>query len=80
MKLKERKNDCCIKFFDGRKDFVWLYQKSGVTNFDELWVNNSSHTKGISYLSSKQVNGHQRDGFLSVGTRMGAMKLAMAGT
>ena len=39
-KSKQRKN------FDGRKDFVWLYQKSGMTDFDELWTNNSSHTKG----------------------------------
>ena len=53
MKIKERKNNCRVKNFDGRKDFVWLYQKSDMTNFDELWVNNSSHTKGIICL----VNG-----------------------
>ena len=31
-----------------------------VTDVDELQVNNSSHTKGTSYLSSKRVNGHQK--------------------
>ena len=44
--------------------------------FDELWVNNSSHTKGTICL----VNEHQRDGFLSMGTRGGAKKLAMVDT
>ena len=34
------------KICDGKKDFIWLYQKTGVTDFNELQVNNSSHTKG----------------------------------
>ena len=33
------------------------------TYVDELQVNNSSHIKGTTYLSSKRVNGHQGDGF-----------------
>ena len=41
------------KFFDDRKDFVWLLQKLDVANVDELQVNNSSHTKGTICL----VNG-----------------------
>ena len=52
---------------------------SGI-DFDVLRVNNSSHTKGSSYLSSKWVNGCQRDGFSSVSVQMGYVKLAMAGT
>ena len=52
MKIKERKNECHVKNFDDKKDFVWLYQKSNVTDF-ELQVNNSSHTKGTICL----VNG-----------------------
>ena len=47
-----------------------------MTNVDELQVNNSSHTNGTICL----VNGHQKDGFSSMGTRMGTIKLAMAGT
>ena len=46
---------------------------------DQCQVNNSSHTKGTSYLSSKRVNRHQKDGFSSVGAQTGAIKLAMAG-
>ena len=55
MKIKERKkNNGRIKIaFDGRKDFVWLYHKFDVTDFNELRVNNSSHTKGAICL----VNG-----------------------
>ena len=41
-----------------------------MTDFNELRVNNSSHTKGTSYLSSKRVNGCQGDGFSSMGIRM----------
>ena len=74
MKIKEE-NDSHLIIFDDRKDFVWLYQKSNVTNFDELLVNNSSHTKGTICL----VNGCQGDGFSSAGTQTGAIKLAMAG-
>ena len=40
------------KFFDDRKDFVWLSQKLDVTNV-KLQINNSSHTKGTICL----VNG-----------------------
>ena len=65
MKMKERKNDSHVNFFDDRKDIVWLLQKLGVTDVNELQVNNSLHTKGTICL----VNG-----------RMGAIKLAMAGT
>ena len=51
---KERKKRWPRKdFFDDRKDFVRLYHKSDVTNFDELRVNNYSHTKGTICL----VNG-----------------------
>ena len=52
MKIKERKNNGRVKFFDDRKDFVWLLQKLDVTDV-ELQVNNSSYTKGTICL----VNG-----------------------
>ena len=80
IKKKQRKNDGRIKFFDDRKDFVWLLQNLDMTYVDEFQVNNSSHTKGTTYLSSKWVNGLQKDGFLSVGTQMGTIKLTMPGT
>ena len=44
-KRKKRTNDCQEKNFDDNKDFVWLHQMSGMTDFDKLQVNNSSHTK-----------------------------------
>ena len=56
MKIKERKNKKPRprkNFFDDRKDFVGLYQKSDMTNFDELLVNNSSHTKGTICLINR---------------------------
>ena len=49
--MKERRLPC-KKFFDDSKDFVWLYQKSDVTDFDELQVNSSSHTKGTICLEN----------------------------
>ena len=79
-RIKEKKQRPRKNFFDDRKDFVWLLQKLDVTGVDELQVNNSSHTKGTTYLSSKRVNGRQRDGFSSIGARTGTIKLAMAGT
>ena len=36
--------------------------------------------EGTSYLFSKRVNWWQGDGFLSVGSQTGTIKLAMAGT
>ena len=54
MKIKERKKrQPCKKFFDNRKDFVCLFQKFDVTNFDQLQVNNSSHTKGTICLVNR---------------------------
>ena len=45
-KIKERKKrQPHKKFFNDRKDFVWLLQNLDVTNVDELHINNSSHTK-----------------------------------
>ena len=43
---KERKRRPCKNIFDDRKDFVRLLQKLGVTDVDELQINNSSYTKG----------------------------------
>ena len=54
MKMKERKKPRPRKkFFDDRKDFVWLLLKLDVTDVDEFQDNNSSHNKGTICL----VNG-----------------------
>ena len=52
-KIKEEKMITMYNFFDGKKDYIWLYQKTGITDFDELQVNSSSHIKGTIRL----VNG-----------------------
>ena len=81
MKIKKgKKQRPCKKIFDDKKDFVWLLLKLDMTDVDELQDNNSSHNKGTYYLSSKRVNGHQKDGFSRVGARTVTIKLAMAGT
>ena len=41
---KRKKKQLPRKIFYGRKDFLWLYQKSGETDFDELRVNNTKGT------------------------------------
>ena len=55
MKMKERKRKRRPrkKFFDDRKDFVWLLLKLDVTDVDELQDNDSLHNKGTICL----VNG-----------------------
>ena len=54
--------------------------KTGEHNWNKLWVNDSGHNEGSYHLFGKRVNGCQGDGFSSVGTRTGAIKLAMTGT
>ena len=39
---RKRKNNCHIKMFLTKEDFIWLYQKTGWINFDELWVTDST--------------------------------------
>ena len=47
---RKKKDDCYTNFFDGRKRFIWLYQKTAETDFDELWINDSSYNKCTKYL------------------------------
>ena len=63
---------------DGEALYIRLIQQTGENDFDELRVNDSGHNEGTSYLFSKQMNGSQGDGFLSVGTRTGTIELTMA--
>ena len=77
MKMKEtRKNDACVKnVFGGRKPFIKRTQRTGESDLNMLQVNDSEHN-----LFSKRVIWCQEDGFSSVGTRTGAIKLAMGDT
>ena len=76
MKIKERKKRWPSKnFFDDRKDFVWLYQKSDVTDFDDLQVNSSSHTKGTICLVDRRMG--TKGWFFEHGRTNGVIKLVM---
>ena len=46
MEKIRRKNDCYAKFFIERKTFIRLYQKTGWSNFDELWITDSTLNEG----------------------------------
>ena len=74
MKVEARKNDGRLNIFVGRKEFIRCVQKARVMDNKRLQVNEGT----ICY--SKRVNRCQKDGFLSVGARTGAIKLVMAGT
>ena len=54
--------------------------KTRVMDIKRLQVNASSCIEGTICLYSKRVNRCQGDSFSNVGTRTGAIKLAMAGT
>ena len=73
------KNDACVKrVFDGREEFIRRLWKGHVIDIISGWF-----FEGTYYLFSKQVNGHQGDGFSSMGglgARMCIIKLAMADT
>ena len=81
MKMKEtnkqtKKNRRAPKiFFDGRKEFIRRVRKTRVMDIKRLQVNDSSYI-----VFSKRVNRCQGDGFSSVGTRTGTIKLTMAAT
>ena len=64
MKIKETKKKQQANVIDGRKPFIRHIQRTGENDLNELRVNNS---------------GHNGDGFSSVGTRTGAIKLTLAG-
>ena len=42
MKIKERKNDGRLKYFDGRKEFIRRVRKTRVMDIKQLQVNDSS--------------------------------------
>ena len=80
MKIKEsrKKTTTGAYIFDGRKEGV--YKARTENSCHGYQVNDSSYIEGTSYLFSKRVNRCQKDGFSSMGARMDAIKLAMAGT
>ena len=65
MKKKQRTKKPHVhkNFIEGRKPFIRCIQRTRENDFNKLRVNDSGHNEG-----SKQVNGYQGNGFLSVGT------------
>ena len=47
---KRRKNDDRVKFFYWKEDFIRLCQKIGWSDFDELWVTDSTLNEGTNSL------------------------------
>ena len=74
---ERKKNDCRVKNFCGRKDFIRLYQKTG-TNFDKLQVIDSSNNEGTNSRVMGESGG--KGWFVGRGRTNGAIELAMAGT
>ena len=60
----------------GRKPFIMPEQETDENDLHKLRGNNCGYNEGISYLFSKRVNWCQGDGFLSLGTQTGIIKLA----
>ena len=68
MKIKERKNNYHVKNFR-------LYHKTGLTNFEELRVTDSTLNEGTNSLVTSE-----KDDLLGVVTQMSTIKLTMVGT
>ena len=74
-----RKNDGHLKYFfmEGR---VYIAHAKNSCHGYQMTSGQRFFIHLRYYLFSKRVNRCQGNGFLSVGARMGAIKLAMAGT
>ena len=61
MKIKERKKekDGRVKFFYWKEDFIRLYQKTGWSDFDELWVTDSTLNEGTNSLINERKGAGQ---------------------
>ena len=75
---KEKKRHACKNIIDGRRTFIIRTENSchGYQPASDRWL----LIQWRYYLFSKWVDGHQGDGFSSVGAQTGVLKLAMAGT
>ena len=51
---KEKENDGRVKFFYWKEDFIRLYQKTGWSDFDELWVTDSTLNEGTNFLINER--------------------------
>ena len=83
MKMKveelEKKNDGRLKYFL-MKEGVYKARAENLSHGYQTTSGQRFFIHWRYYLFSKRVNRCQGDGFLSVGARTGAIKLAMAGT
>ena len=63
MKIKERKkekeNDGRVKFFLLEGGLIRLYQKTGWSDFDELWVTDSTLNEGTNSLINERKGAGQ---------------------
>ena len=72
-----KKNYKHIKnIIDGRKAFIRCIQKTGIYDFDKLWVNDSGHNEGTIYLVNGWINA--KGMVFEHGAQMGTLKLAIA--
>ena len=56
---KEKENDGRVKFFYWKEDFIRLYQKTGRSDFDELWVTDSTLNEGTNSLINERKGAGQ---------------------
>ena len=75
---KEKENDGRVKFFYWKEDFIRLYQKTGWSDFDELWVTDSTLNESTNSLINER-KGRGR-WFVVHCRKTSAIKLAMADT
>ena len=62
MKIKERKKKkttAAYNFFYWKDDFIRLYQKTGWSDFDELWVTDSTLNEGTNSLINERKGAGQ---------------------
>ena len=78
-KQRRKKNDGRLKYFCGQEG-VYKTRAESLCNEYQTISAQRFLIHWRYHLFSKRVNVCQGDGFSSVGTRMGAIKLAMAGT
>ena len=56
---RKKENDGRVKFFYWKEDFIRLYQKTGWSDFDELWVTDSTLNEGTNSLINERKGAGQ---------------------
>ena len=78
MKIKKEEKMTAMQInFNVKKEFIRLHQKTGWTNFDELWVTDSTLNEGNNSLETSKLD---PNGLFVVSSRItSAIKFAMSG-